>query len=69
MDDILTPKEISSRYRVSVETLKVWRWRSAQGEEGFPPFIKVGRLVRYRVEDFERWIAQKQLPKSHQSAD
>ena len=60
MDRLLTANEIADHYRVSVETLKVWRWRLSRGEAGFPPFKKIGRLVRYSATEFDRWINDRQ---------
>lgn len=34
-----------------VKTLQAWRTRG-----GGPPFVRVGRLVRYRNEDIQKWI-------------
>ncbi|GKS58186.1 hypothetical protein YTPLAS18_17130 [Nitrospira sp.] len=36
---------------VKVKTLQAWRTRG-----GGPPFVRVGRLVRYRDEDLRQWI-------------
>ncbi|WFF32430.1 helix-turn-helix domain-containing protein [Propionibacterium freudenreichii] len=48
---LLTPEELSGLVKVDVATLVQWRHRR-QG----PPFVKVGRLVRYRVDDVRAWI-------------
>lgn len=45
---------ISSLLAVQTKTLQAWRHRG-----GGPPFIKVGRLVRYRLVDVEAWIAKR----------
>lgn len=34
-----------------VKTLQAWRTRG-----GGPPFVRVGRLVRYRDRDLQQWI-------------
>lgn len=50
--ELLTPRELAARWGLSVHTLE--NWRSAKRG---PQFIKVGRLVRYRlpaVEQFEQ---------------
>lgn len=50
--NLLTPVELAARWGLSVHTLENWR----SGRRG-PEFLKVGRLVRYRlaaVELFER---------------
>lgn len=46
---LLTPPEVADHLGVSVETLNVWRCTKR-----YPlPYVKVGRLVRYRVSDVE----------------
>lgn len=51
MPDLLTEKEVALILGVRPQSLAVWR---LHGEN--LPFVKVGRLVRYRREDLERWI-------------
>lgn len=36
---------------VKIKTLEAWRCRG-QG----PPFVKIGRLVRYRKSDVDSWV-------------
>ena len=49
---LLTPQDVANRLGVSTTTLSTWRCTKR-----YPlPYVKVGRLVRYRladVEDFE----------------
>lgn len=49
---LLTPQHVAARLGVSTTTLSTWRCTKR-----YPlPYVKVGRLVRYRlvdVEDFE----------------
>ena len=49
---LLTPQDVAARLGVSTTTLSTWRCTKR-----YPlPYVKVGRLVRYRladVEDFE----------------
>jgi excisionase family DNA binding protein len=52
LDPLLTPEELSERLRVPVATLYAWRYRG----DG-PRAVKVGRHLRYRAEDVERWLA------------
>lgn len=47
---MLTEKELAKILNVSVQTVRRMRKRG----EG-PAHIKIGRLIRYRVEDIERW--------------
>ena len=50
-NDLLTPEEVAEMLSVSTQTLASWRTTSRYDL----PFIKIGRLVRYRksaVDDF-----------------
>lgn len=51
MQSFLTEKEVAKQIRVSLASLR--RWRLLQRG---PRFVKVGALVRYRVEDLEQWM-------------
>lgn len=42
---------VAKRLNCRVKTLQAWRTRG-----GGPPFVRVGRLVRYRDEDIRQWI-------------
>ena len=48
-EEHLTELEVEARYKIPVRTLQTWRH-----QRRVLPFIKVGRLVRYRVVDLER---------------
>ena len=47
---------ISKLLDCEVKTLQAWRCRG-----GGPPFIRVGRLVRYRPQDVEAWIESRRV--------
>lgn len=50
---LLTPEQVADYLGVSVETLNVWRCTKR-----YPlPYIKAGRLVRYRAEDVQAFVA------------
>ena len=51
MTTLLTEQEAAARLRVTVKALQAWR-----GRGGGPPFIKMGRCVRYRLEDLEAFV-------------
>ena len=51
-DSLLPPPEAAAYIGVSENTLSVWR---CVGRYAIP-FIKVGRLVRYRRSDLEAWL-------------
>lgn len=50
VDDYLTNHDLSNRYKVPLETIRKWR---ATGYG--PPAIRLGRHLRYRRADVERW--------------
>ena len=54
---LLTPREAAAILRVSKETLNVWRCTRR-----YPlPFVKIGRSVRYRQADIERFIRDRTI--------
>lgn len=48
---LLTIKEVSERLRVKPGTLYAWVAR------GRIPYVRIHRLVRFRAEEIERWMA------------
>lgn len=48
---LLTPGQTAEQLNVPVSTLS--RWRSERREL---PYVTVGRLIRYRQVDIDRWI-------------
>lgn len=56
---LLTPSEVGDYLGVPIGTLANWRY---QGEG--PPFVHVGRLVRYRADDVNAWIQTNLSPSS-----
>ena len=51
-DELLTPDDVASLLDVSPQTLASWR---TTGRYELP-FLKIGRLVRYRASDVEEFI-------------
>ncbi len=51
MRELLTEKQVAALLRVTVKALQAWR-----GRGGGPPFVKMGRCVRYRLEDLEAFV-------------
>jgi len=49
-ETFLTELQLSARHQRSVKTVRNDRLRG-----GYIPFVKVGRLVRYRLSDVLRW--------------
>lgn len=60
---LLTPQDVATLLQVSVETLNVWRCTKRYNL----PYIKAGRLVRYRAEDVGAFIASnlQEFPAHH----
>ena len=50
-NELLTPAEAAEILRISPATLPRWRWAG----EG-PDFVRIGRSIRYRREDLDRYI-------------
>lgn len=48
---LMTPVELSDRWRIPVGTLTQWRHRKVG-----PPYLHLGRHVRYRQSDVEAWL-------------
>jgi excisionase family DNA binding protein len=51
-DSLMTTEEVAAVLRVEACTLATWRCR-----KGMLPFVKVGRLVRYRRSDIDQYLA------------
>lgn len=58
--ELLTIDEVSEWLRVPKQTLYGWR-RDGVG----PRASRVGRHLRYRVADVERWLDKQAQPKDH----
>lgn len=48
---LMSPNGLCEYTGIPVQTLANWRWRG----EG-PPWFKLGRHVRYRLADVEKWL-------------
>jgi len=51
--DLMTREQVAKRLGIAVQTLAKW---ACQGKGGLP-FVKLGRAVRYRPADVERFVA------------
>lgn len=52
-DEMLTPDELAAEWKIAPATLADWR---VQGGDRTPPFIKMGKLVRYVRGPSRRWL-------------
>ena len=59
-DPLLTVEDLANYLDVPVATIYAWRYRR-QG----PPGFRVGRHVRFRWSDVERWIDDRREHASH----
>jgi hypothetical protein len=60
MSELLTPKETAKTLKITTAALSRFR-REQRG----PAFTRVGKLVRYRSEDLDKWLAEQMiLPKA-----
>jgi excisionase family DNA binding protein len=53
--ELLTIDEAAAYLKVPVETLRKWR---SQGHG--PKAVKLGRHLRYRLDEIDRWIAEQE---------
>lgn len=49
--DLMDEAALADFVGVTLKTLQKWRWQRTG-----PTFVKMGRLIRYRREDVERWL-------------
>ena len=55
-DDIWTTKQLAEYLKVSIPQVNAFR---AYGTG--PVYLKIGKLVRYRRKDVEKWLAEQKL--------
>jgi predicted DNA-binding transcriptional regulator AlpA len=51
LGELLNETELAKKLRVSLACLRRWRL-----EKRGPAFVKIGPLVRYRLEDLDSWL-------------
>ncbi len=51
LSELVTERQVSERWNFSLNTLRYWR---SVGEG--PPYVKIGRSVRYNVAALERYV-------------
>jgi excisionase family DNA binding protein len=50
VEQLLTPQQMAGKLGVAVSTIYQWT------HTGFIPHVKLGRLVRFRESDVEKWL-------------
>ena len=53
MEKLLTPQEIAEVLGVQPSTIYQWT------HQGYIPHIKIGKFVRFKEKDVERWVEKK----------
>lgn len=61
--DLLTPDEVAAELKLATHTLANLRHQG-----GGPPFVKVGRNVRYDRRDLDRWLSSRRFVRTHDRA-
>ena len=51
LNELLNEATVAKRLGVETKTLQAWRCRG-----NGPPFVRVGRLVRYEPDSLQQWI-------------
>jgi len=54
---LLTPEQAAERLGLRPQTLAVWR---TSGRYALP-YLKCGRLIRYKPEDVDEWLASRRV--------
>ena len=63
---LLTTEEAANCLSVSEHWLKASRFRA---ELDGPPFVRIGRTVRYDLSDLEAWLARRKFRGTHETSD
>jgi len=53
MEKLLTPQEIAEVLGVQPSTIYQWT------HQGYIPYIKIGKFVRFKEKDVEKWVERK----------
>ncbi len=61
MATMLTTEQLAARWGIAPKTLHNWRHTG-----GGPPFVKIGRAVRYRADAIDRWLAERTFTRTHE---
>lgn len=51
---MLSNADAAAHCGIAPQTLALWR---SQRRSNQPPYIKLGRAVRYKISDLDRWLA------------
>jgi hypothetical protein len=63
--ELLDEHEVAAIIRMSVAYLRADRSRGhVGGATPGPPFLRIGRTIRYRRDDLDAWLADKRVDRS-----
>ena len=54
---LMTEREVAALLHLAPNTLAIWRCRGIDG----PPYMKLGRAVRYRRTDVMSWLKSREV--------
>lgn len=57
MEKLISPEEAADFLGVHVDTLSVWRSTKRYDI----PFYKIGRLVKYKMSDLNKWVEERTI--------
>ncbi|MCE5242736.1 MAG: helix-turn-helix domain-containing protein [Desulfobacteraceae bacterium] len=57
-DQLLTCEQAATMLQIPEDTLRAWRTVRGNGGHKKPPFIRIGRRIRYRLGDLRRYISE-----------
>jgi predicted DNA-binding transcriptional regulator AlpA len=63
--EIIDTEELARRTNTAAIS---WAKRRMLGEPHTPPFLKIGRTVRYRWSDVETWLAERERGSTSEAA-
>lgn len=64
-DQIIDTAELARRTATGTTT---WAKRRMLGHPHTPPYVKLGRSVRYRWSDVEEWLSTRQIQSTSEAA-
>ena len=59
LEELLTPEEVSEKLKVKLSTIYHW------GQRRTIPSVKIGKHLRFRIRDIDRWIKKNRVVRYH----
>ncbi len=57
-DQLLTGVQAAEMLQIPEDTLRMWRTVRGNGGHKKPPFLRIGRRIRYRLGDLRRYVLE-----------